>query len=82
MLAYAVASVACVALIGFYVCHVLRSFIRGLIFTGLLTGLYGMLYVLVRAEENSLLMGSLALFMLLAIVMIGTRKVNWYALQT
>ena len=54
----------------------------GLSFTGLLSGLYGMLYVLVRAEETSLLMGSLALFVLLAVVMIGTRKVNWYALQT
>jgi inner membrane protein len=81
-LAYATASLACLALVGFYVCHVLRSLVRGLTFTGLLSGLYGMLYVLVRAEETSLLMGSLALFVLLAVVMIGTRKVNWYALQT
>jgi inner membrane protein len=82
LFAYTAASVACVALVGFYVCHVLRSLVRGLAFAGLLAGLYGMLYVLVRTEESSLLTGALALFVLLAIVMIGTRKVNWYALQT
>jgi inner membrane protein len=79
-LAYAVASGACVALIGFYVCHVLRSLARGLSFAAMLSGLYGTLYVLVRAQDNALLMGSVALFALLAAVMIGTRKVNWYAI--
>jgi inner membrane protein len=80
-LAYAAASSACVALIGFYVCHVLRSVMRGAAFTALLAGLYGMLFVLVRAEDNALLMGSIALFAMLAIVMIGTRKVNWYEVE-
>jgi inner membrane protein len=81
-LSYAAASGACVALIGFYVSHVLRSVARGGVFTGLLAGLYAMLYVLVRAEENSLLMGSIALFVLVAAVMIGTRKVDWYRRET
>jgi inner membrane protein len=80
-LAYAIASAACVALIGFYVCYVLASLVRGLMFAGMLAGLYGMLFVLVRAEENALLMGSLALFTMLAVVMIATRKVNWYEVE-
>jgi inner membrane protein len=79
-LAYGAASGACVALIGFYVCHVLRSLARGLSFAAMLAGLYGVLYVLVSAQDNALLMGSVALFALLAAVMIGTRKVNWYAI--
>lgn len=79
--AYAVASGACVALIGFYVCHVLGSLARGLLFTAPLAVLYAMLFVLVRAEENALLMGSVGLFLLLAAVMVATRKVNWYAVE-
>jgi len=55
---------------------VLRSLVRGLVFTATLGGLYGVLYVLVRTEESSLLMGSVALFVILAAVMIGTRKVD------
>jgi inner membrane protein len=70
-----------VALIGFYVSHVLASWQRGLMFGAMLAALYGMLFVLVRAEENSLLMGSVALFAMLAIVMIATRKVNWYEVE-
>jgi inner membrane protein len=80
-LAYATASAACIALIGFYVCHVLRSLTRGLAFTAMLAGLYGVLYVLVRAEDNALLMGSIAFFAVVTIVMIRTRKVNWYAIE-
>lgn len=80
-LAYAAASAACIALIGFYVCHVLRSLTRGLTFTAMLAGLYGVLFVLVRAEDNSLLMGSVAFFAVVALVMVRTRKVNWYAIE-
>jgi len=48
---------------------------------GLLAGLYAVLYVLVRAEDTALLMGSVALFALLAAVMVGTRRVDWYAVE-
>jgi inner membrane protein len=80
-LAYAVASAACVALIGAYVGYVLQSQRRGLGFTAMLAALYGLLFVLVRAADNALLMGSIALFAVLVIVIIGTRKVNWYAID-
>ena len=39
-----------------------------------------MLYALLKAEDYSLLGGSLLLFGLLAAVMIATRRVDWYAL--
>jgi inner membrane protein len=39
-----------------------------------------MLYALLKAEDYSLLGGSLLLFGLLAVVMIITRRVDWYAL--
>ena len=47
-----------------------------------LAALYGALYCLLRAEDFALLMGSLLLFALLGAVMVLTRKVNWFALNT
>ena len=48
----------------------------------LLTALYGVLYLLLKSENNALLMGSLLLFGILAAIMWVTRKVDWYALGT
>jgi inner membrane protein len=44
-----------------------------------LAALYGFLYVLLRQEDYALLIGSIALFAILAGVMYLTRKVDWYA---
>lgn len=77
-MAYAIASAACIGLLTFYVSYVLRSALRGLSFGALLGALYAALYVLLRSEDHSLLLGSALLFALLAAVMVGTRKVDWY----
>jgi inner membrane protein len=37
-----------------------------------------LLYLLVLSEDYALLFGALAIFFLLAIIMIGTRKLDWY----
>jgi inner membrane protein len=77
-LAYLLSATACVLLIGFYVCHVLRSVQHGLGFTAGLAALYALLYGLLGAEDYALLMGSLLLFGLLGVFMIVTRKLDWY----
>ncbi len=79
-LAYAVATGACVGLISGYLMRVLRSVRLALAFGAALTALYAMLYALLKAEDYSLLGGSLLLFGLLAVVMIATRRIDWYAL--
>ncbi|MDH4870119.1 cell envelope integrity protein CreD [Pseudomonas sp. BN515] len=76
--AYLISASACVALVGFYVSHVLHSWLRGGGFTLGLAALYGMLYGLLSAEDYALLMGSLLVFGLLACVMVLTRKLDWY----
>jgi inner membrane protein len=78
--AYAIAAGSCVALIGYYVGHVLNSTRRGAIFALALSALYGLLYVLLRMEDHALLMGSLLVFACVASAMIATRRVDWYAL--
>ena len=78
--AYAIATCACVGVITTYLLRVLRSAALGFAFGAALTGLYGMLYALLKAEDYSLLGGSILLFALLAAVMLGTRRVDWYGL--
>ncbi|NWA01950.1 cell envelope integrity protein CreD [Pseudomonas gingeri] len=79
-LAYVLSAGACVGLIGFYVCHVLRSLSHGLGFAAALAALYGLLYGLLSAEDYALLMGSLLLFGLLGVFMVLTRKLDWYGI--
>jgi inner membrane protein len=77
-LAYMTSSVACIGLMTYYLVFVLRSRMYGLMFGGILAVLYAAIYGLLVSEDNALLLGSMLLFGLIAIVMIGTRKVDWY----
>jgi len=78
--AYVVSAVACIGLQAVYLSGVLRSWLRGLGFAGMLTVLYGALYGLLVSENNALLMGSLLLFAVLATAMWVTRRIDWYEL--
>ena len=78
--AYLAASVACIGLLGFYLSAVLRSAGRGLGFAAMLATLYAALYGLLVSEDNALVLGSGLLFVILAAIMLVTRKVDWYQL--
>jgi inner membrane protein len=78
---YAIATIACVGLIGYYAAHVLRNWRRGILFAAGLASLYGLLYVILRMEDHALLLGSLLVFACLAAAMIATRRVDWYAVS-
>lgn len=80
--AYLSASAACVLLLGYYLSFVLKSKANGFIFASLLTTLYSALYGILQSEDNALLMGSLLVFGLLALVMVITRKVDWYKISS
>jgi inner membrane protein len=80
-IAYVCASAACTGLLGAYLVHVLQSPKRGWGFAGGLAILFAVLYGLISSEDNALLMGSLVLFLGLAAIMLGTRRINWYALS-
>jgi len=77
-IAYLVAAVACVALIGHYLGHVLGGWARGAGFAGLLGTLYAALYGLLISEDNAMVLGAGLLFLILAAIMVLTRKVDWY----
>ena len=78
--AYLVAAVVCIGLIGFYLSAVLGGLLRGLGFAGMLATLYAALYGLLLMEDNALVVGSGLLFVILAAIMVATRKMDWYAI--
>lgn len=77
-IAYAIASAGIIVLISGYSLAILRGRRRALAMSGMLVILYSYLYVLLQAEDYALLLGSLGLFVILALVMYLTRKVDWY----
>ena len=76
-LAYLGAAVASSLLIALYSAAILRSRLRAGIIAALLTGVYGMLYLVLRLENFALLAGTATLFMALAAVMFFSRNVDW-----
>ncbi|MBS7457765.1 cell envelope integrity protein CreD [Coralloluteibacterium stylophorae] len=75
--AYLLAALACIGLVASYMGGVLGGRRRGVGFALLLALLYGLLYGLLRSETYALLVGSVALFALLAAVMFATRRLDW-----
>ncbi len=80
--AYTLASSAIVLLVAAYGRAVLGTRQRTAAIAGLVTALYLYLFVLLHIQDYALLVGSLGLFVILAIVMYLTRRVDWYAIRT
>lgn len=79
--AYLIAGTACVSLITFYVSYVLKSVLRSLVFGVLLIAMYSTLFVILQSEDFTLILGSILVFVLIAVMMFLTRHVDWYRLK-
>ncbi len=77
-LAYVIAAAALCSLLGFYLSGAFDSRLSGSGASAVFTGVYALLYLLVTSEDYSLLVGSLAVFALLATAMALTRRLDWY----
>jgi len=78
--AYALASCAVVGMVAGYSCAILHRAIRAVVVGGVIAALYAYLYVLLQNEDYSLVVGSVGLFLTLALVMVVTRRVDWYSI--
>jgi inner membrane protein len=76
--AYLIAAVASTLLITWYCRFFLGGGLRTFMIGAGLAGVYPFLYITLRQQDYALLMGAIALFVVLAIVMYVTRKVDWY----
>jgi inner membrane protein len=76
--AYLIASAGTILLITLYARGHFNNWKSAGIFGGVLTVLYGFIFILIRLEDTALLVGSIGLFIVLALVMYASRKINWY----
>ena len=78
LLSYLIASVMTIGLITLFMRTLLRN-TRAALFIGLLlTVLYTFIYVIMQLESYALLVGSLGIFVILAVAMYASQKINWY----
>jgi inner membrane protein len=76
--AYLAAAGAATLMVTLYASAVLHSWRRGLLLAPSLAAAYGFLYATLQSEDFALLIGSVGLFAILGLVMILTRRVDWY----
>lgn len=75
--AYAIAAVSVLALITVYSRAILKGFKFPLLICASLASLYGFIYVIIQLENYALLVGSIGLFLILAIIMFASRRIDW-----
>ncbi len=75
--AYAIAGVSVLGLITIYSRAILKGFKFPLLVCTSLASLYGFIYVIIQLENYALLVGSIGLFVILAIIMFASRKIDW-----
>lgn len=76
--AFLVAAMMTVALTAAYAASVFRSLAYGLRAFAVLSGIYALIFVLMRAEDHALLAGAFASFAAIALTMWMTRNIDWY----
>lgn len=75
--AYLIASVATITLVSTFIASLLKNKLMALMFAAILGLFYLFIYVLIQLQDLALLMGSVALFVILSLLMYFSRKINW-----
>lgn len=75
--AYAIAAISVLVLITVYSRAILKGFKFPLLICASLASLYGFIYVIIQLENYALLVGSIGLFLILAIIMFASRRIDW-----
>jgi len=68
-LAYLLSAISTIALIGTFVSTLIRNKVIGLLFSGILAIFYGFVFIIIQLQDMALLVGSIALFLLVALLM-------------
>lgn len=76
--AYLIASFMTIILITSFTGSILKSKSVALLILAILSLLYGFIYIIIQLQDYALLMGSLGLFVILALIMFISRKIDWY----
>jgi inner membrane protein len=80
-LAYWIASFMTIGLIAWYTRSILKDKKLSALVAGNLLLLYGFIFTIIQLEDYALLIGSLGLFLILAVVMYFSKKIDWAGLS-
>lgn len=78
-LGFLVAGSATVALLSVNAAWIFSSRLLGVRALAIFTPLYGLIYLMLRLEDNALLVGAIASFLAVAAAMYFTREIDWYS---
>ena len=81
-LAYLIASIATVSLIGTFIAMLLKNVKTAMLFSSILTIFYSFIYVIIQLQDLALLFGSIGLFVVVAVMMYLSAKMDWIKNQT
>lgn len=80
-LAYALAGLATIGLVTLYSRSIFSSQQSALVTGGVLVVVYGFVFVILQLEDYALLVGSIGLFIALALTMYLSRSIDWYGVR-
>lgn len=80
--AYILSAISITLIISGYAKAIVANSRFALTILGLLTILYGYLFIVLQLEDYALILGSVGLLFIIAIVMYMTRQINWYEIET
>ncbi|MES1218003.1 MAG: cell envelope integrity protein CreD [Bacteroidota bacterium] len=75
--AYLISSVATIGLVMWFIGSIMKSSRLALFISFVLTVVYGYIFIIIQLQDYALLMGSIGLFIALAIIMYFSRKLQW-----
>lgn len=75
--AYLIASIATIALNGFFIAAVLKSKKPTMVFAAILSVFYSFIYVIIQLQDLALLFGSVGLFLIIAVMMFLSARIDW-----
>lgn len=79
--AYVIASISTILLISLFTSAILKEKKPAIIIAAFLSILYIFLYILLESQDYALLLGSIGVFITLAIFMYLTRNIDWYSIR-
>jgi inner membrane protein len=80
-LSYLISMVAIVGMITLYALSVFQRKSQAMLVSGVMTALYGFMFVTLQLADYALLLGSVGLVIILGLTMYFTRNINWYGLK-
>jgi inner membrane protein len=80
-IAYILSAIATLMLIALYIKAILKNTKLTILISSILFLLYLFIFIIIQLQDYALLIGSIGIFLILALVMYYSRKIDWYNLN-